>query len=615
MRIIWLFLLVYNLSFAQSLVTIDSDEVSIENFEVEYFIDTTGELKFEDIASMNFKVGKSSDTLGAKVTNTWVKVKLFNTTNKTQNLFLHQDLGYTFLDIRYFEVDNQNNLLTTKELNIYADDVKDYMYGADSIFQFSIKPQEYKTIYINQTTPAYHFYSFSIFNEKNSNNYLVYQKVDGILFVGLLLALAIYNLFIYFSSRYKEYLYYSLYLFCATVWIFYMYGSLAHYFHIYGLIPFKFNFALMFIPIFLALFVQAVFDTKQYYKTEHKALNIMNVILLANFIYALIDFVQAIQLLSLVLNYTLVVFLWIGISIYRKKNKMIKLFLLAHIFYLIFNIYAILFYLGMVDYSYIAYHGVGIGIILEALMLSYLLSYKFKVMEDEKKESQLLLLQKTKMADMGEMIANIAHQWRQPLATISVSSGILRERKLLDKLSDKNFIDELDHIDSNLLHMSQTVEDFLTYFRPNKIKEDFYVKEAVDKALLIIGNTLYKSEIKTKIDINESDKIFGLKDEYVQVLISILSNAIHALATKEEKTIYIKSEKFNDQIVLSIEDNAGGIKEELLPKIFEPYITTKHQSVGTGLGLYISKNIIQNSMGGDISVKNTKNGAKFTIIT
>ena len=614
MKVIWLFLLIFSLSFAQSLVTIDSDEVSLKNFEVEYFIDTTGELKFEDTASMDFKVGKSSDTLGAKVTNIWVKVKLFNASSKTHKLFLHQDLGYTFLDIRYFEVDSQNNLLNKKELNIYADDVQEHMYGADSIFQFSIKPQEYKTIYINQTTPAYHFYSFSLFNEKNSNNYLVYQKVDGMLFVGLLMALAIYNLFIYFSSRYKEYLYYSLYLFFATVWIFYMYGSLAHYFHIYGLIPFKFNFALMFIPIFLALFVQAVFDTKQFYKTEHKSLNVMIIVLLSNFIYGLIDFVQAVQLLSLVLNYTLVVFLWIGISIYRKKNKMIKLFLLAHIFYLIFNIYAILFYLGMVDYSYIAYHGVGIGIILEALMLSYLLSYKFKVIEDEKKESQLLLLQKTKMADMGEMIGNIAHQWRQPLATISVSSGILRERKLQGKLSDKNFESELDHIDSNLMHMSQTVEDFLTYFRPNKIKEDFSIKEAVDKALLIIGNTLYKNEIETKVTVNENDKIFGLKDEYVQVLISIISNAIHAFKDQDTKIIKIDSQKVDDKVVLTIEDNAGGIKESHLLKIFEPYFTTKHKSVGTGLGLYISKNIITNSMDGDINVHNTNDGAKFTII-
>lgn len=610
--IIW-FLLVF-LTISQATVTINSDNSNITDFEIEYFIDTSKKLEFNDISSMKFKQGKNSDTLGAKVTNTWVKVKLFNASSKTQKLFLHQDLGYTFLDIRYFEVDNQNNLLNTKELNIYADDVKDYMYGADSIYQFSIKPQEYKTIYINQTTPAYHFYNFSIFSEKNSDNYLVYQKIDGILFVGLLMALAIYNLFIYFSSRYKEYLYYSLYLFFATVWIFYMYGSLAHYFHIYGLIPFKFNFALMFIPIFLALFVQAVFDTKQFYKTEHKSLNVMIIVLLSNFVYGLIDFVQAIQLLSLVLNYTLVVFLWIGISIYRKKNKMIKLFLLAHIFYLIFNIYAILFYLGMVDYSYIAYHGVGIGIILEALMLSYLLSYKFKVMEDEKKESQLLLLQKTKMADMGEMIANIAHQWRQPLATISVSSGILRERKLQGKLSDKNFELELDHIDSNLMHMSQTVEDFLTYFRPNKIKEDFSIKEAVEKALLIIGNTLYKNEIETKVTVNENDKIFGLKDEYVQVLISIISNAIHAFKDQDTKIIKIDSQKVDDNVILTIEDNAGGIKESHLLKIFEPYFTTKHKSVGTGLGLYISKNIITNSMGGDINVHNTNDGAKFTII-
>ena len=613
MRFIILYLLL-TFSIVQATVTINSNTSKITNFEVGYLINSNKKLQFKDIKSIKFKEGKNSDSLGAKVTNTWIKIKLFNATNETQTLFLHQDLAFTFTSIKYFEIDDKNNLLNTKEMNRSLPEGKRNMNGADSIYEFSLEPKQKKIIYINQKTNAYHYYDFSIRSPKESTQFLINQKIGGVLIVGLLFALAIYNFFIFLSLRYKEYLYYSLYLFSATVWVFYVYGPLAHYFHIYAAESSKFNFALMFIPIFLALFVQTVFETKTKYKTEHIFLNSIIGVLFINVIYGLIDLIHAIQLLTLAFNYTLVVFMWVAISIYIKGNKIIKIFLFAHTFYLIFSTYAILFYLGLVDFNYISSHGIGIGIIIEALMLSYLVSYKFKIIEEEKNRSNLLLLQKTKMADMGEMVANIAHQWRQPLATIGVSSGILREKKLINRLSDKDFEEELNHIDSNIEHMSQTVEEFLTYFKPNKIKKDFYIFDAVDKALLIIGNTLYKNEIKIVTDVDKELTIFGIKEELIQVLICIILNGIDALKGKQNKTIMITSKNSDNQITLSIEDNGGGIKEEQFSQVFEPYFTTKNQSGGTGLGLYISKNIVQDSLNGNIRVENTTNGAKFSII-
>jgi len=609
--ILYLFMCV---TLLQATVIIDSNHSNITDFELEYFIDDSEKLQFNDVKDMKFKKGKNSDTLGAKVTNTWIKIKLFNSTSQRQILTLHHDLAYFFPNIHYFEVDSENNLINKKMIKVYSSNAKNEMDGSDALYKFVLDAQKNKTIYINQKTLAYHYYNFSIRSLKESSRFLIYQKVDGVLFVGLLFALAIYNLFIFFSTRYKEYLYYSLYLISATVWIFYIYGSLAHYFQIYGELSFRFNFALMFIPIFLVLFVQTIFETKTKYKMEHKFLNSIIVILSANFIYGIIDFSHAIQLLSSVLNYTLIVFMIISISIYKKGNKIIKIFLLAHTFYLIFNVYAMLFYMGLAEFNYISFHGIGIGIIIEALMLSYLVSYKFKVIEEEKKISQLLLVQKTKMADMGEMVSSIAHQWRQPLSTIGVSSGILREKKIQGKLSDMDFIEELYFIDSNIEHMSQTVEDFLSYFKPNKTKQNFYIVDVIDRSLLIIGNTLYKNEIDIILDIDKELKIFGQKEEFIQVLISLITNAIYALKNKEKKSIQIIAKHEKNKTVLEIIDNAGGVKKEILTKIFDPYFTTKQNSKGTGLGLYISKGIIQNSMNGDIKVENTKDGAKFSII-
>jgi len=376
--------------FADPLVTITSDKTKLHDFKLSYFIDRTNEMTIDNVPNMKFLTATNSDTLGIDVTHTWIKIKLFNATEKNQQLFLHQDLGFTFAKTIYYEMDTKNTILNTKVVDDTSSSYAENIEGSDIVFKFRLNPHEYKTIYVNQITHAYHFYNFSLLNEKNSIKYLIYEKIDGVLFAGLLFALALYNLLLFLSTRYKEYLYYTLYLSSATVWIFYMYGAMAHYVQVYGGIAFRFNFGLMFIPIFLALFVQTVFETKEKYKREHLFLNSIIATLVLTIIYGIFDFNHALQLLSLVLDYSLIVFMGISISIYRKGNPLIKIFLLAHTFYLIFNIYALLFYMGLVDFNYISSHAIGIGIIIEALFLSYLLSYRIKILEDIKK-SQVAL--------------------------------------------------------------------------------------------------------------------------------------------------------------------------------------------------------------------------------
>ena len=616
-----------NIVWAEPIVSIHSDTFSITHFKLSYFIDNKKNLNFSQIQKQKFIEGFNKDSLGVDIVNTWIKIQLFNAIDKNQILFLHQDTAYLNTKIRYFELDATDTLVQKKELFLYYNESKDMMDGSDSIFKIDLKMHESKTIYINQETLAYHFYNFSILSEKESRHYLVIEKIDAVLFVGLLFALSLYNLFIFISSRYKEYLYYSLYLLSATIWIFYIYGGLSHYFHIYGNFSYYFNFALIFMPIFLAFFVQSIFETKEKYLIEHKFLNSIIVILFLNFLYGLFDFKTALAFISIALNYALIVFMCVSISIYRKGDKIITFFLYAHTFYLIFSIYSLFFYMGLVEFSYLSSHGIGIGIVIEALLLSYLVSYKFKTIEEEKEnervskikvekehaKSQVLLLQKSKMADMGEMIASIAHQWRQPLTVIGISVGILRERKLLNLLSDKNFEEELSHIDLNIAHMSETVENFLTYFRPDKSQEDFCIDDVVNKALFIMKNPLEMDAIKIIVNIDKKYKISGFKEEYMQVLISILSNAIYALKKCENKEIEIATVSKENNITLEISDNAGGIPSDIILRVFEPYFTTKNQQVGTGLGLYISKIIIEKSMNGSLGVSNTAKGAKFCI--
>ncbi|NOQ29584.1 MAG: GHKL domain-containing protein [Helicobacteraceae bacterium] len=224
------------------------------------------------------------------------------------------------------------------------------------------------------------------------------------------------------------------------------------------------------------------------------------------------------------------------------------------------------------------------------------------------------LAQQNRLASMGEMIANIAHQWRQPLMNINAILMNMDRSVELDKASKKYLIEKIDNIVDITSHMSQTIEDFSTFFKPDKNKNTFSVVESIEDALIIVNSRLKYIDVKLK---NEcSPLVYGFRGEFMQVMISLINNAIDTLEEKqiESKKLKIEVTLTSNAVVLSIEDNAKGIKKEDIEHIFDPYYTTKHKSGGTGLGLYISKLLIEESMHGQLLVENSKEGAKFSII-
>jgi len=240
---------------------------------------------------------------------------------------------------------------------------------------------------------------------------------------------------------------------------------------------------------------------------------------------------------------------------------------------------------------------------------------KIKEEVEENRLKDNILFQQTKMAEMGEVVANIAHQWKQPLSILNVINATLKEQNSADILSKEELNDSLLEMEVNVMQMAQTIEDFLSYFNPNKNKENFILLEAVEKAIIIINHSIKKEDIHLSVDIDNSLQIYGFKEEYVQVIITILMNAVDALKNRDNKIVLIKAYRNNIENILEISDNAGGIPENIIERIFEPYFTTKHQLHGTGLGLYIAKMIIEKSMGGSLEVKNIQDGAKFTILS
>lgn len=240
---------------------------------------------------------------------------------------------------------------------------------------------------------------------------------------------------------------------------------------------------------------------------------------------------------------------------------------------------------------------------------------------DENKKQYELLAQKSKLAAMGEMMENIAHQWRQPLSLITTSSSGIKLQKELGILDDKFLLESVDSISNCANHLSQTIEDFRDFFKPDKEKLDFTILHCIDKTFKLLSSQVKKANIQVVENIQDI-QLKGYERELLQVLLNVINNAKDALSDKkDDKYIFIDIYKEDNKAIIKIKDNAGGIKDEIIHRIFEPYFTTKHKSQGTGLGLYMSQEIINRHMNGSLEVCNENftyenkeyKGALFTL--
>ncbi len=226
----------------------------------------------------------------------------------------------------------------------------------------------------------------------------------------------------------------------------------------------------------------------------------------------------------------------------------------------------------------------------------------------ELKEKDKLLLEQTKMAALGEMIGNIAHQWRQPLSTISTAASGIKMHKELDILTDNIFNDSIEAIIRNSKHLSQTIDDFRDFLRGDKNKIKFDIKENLIKNILILEGMLKNQSIELIITCHENIIIESFPNELTQAFLNIINNSKDAFLDKEinisERFIFIDIYVKRNKVIIEIKDNAAGIKEDIIDKIFEPYFTTKHKDIGTGLGLYMTHQLIEISMQGKIFAKN-----------
>ncbi|AXH15498.1 histidine kinase [Malaciobacter mytili LMG 24559] len=254
---------------------------------------------------------------------------------------------------------------------------------------------------------------------------------------------------------------------------------------------------------------------------------------------------------------------------------------------------------------------------LKSMINNMIDNLEIKIQEEISKrlEQEQLLIQQSKLASMGEMIGNIAHQWRQPLAQISAIHMNMKVTYDFNKFTKEYLDTKIKEANKLTSYMSQTISDFQNFFKPQGEKEEFSIQKACQEAYFIVESSLKYHGIEVSFDIKEDINVFGYKNEYSQVILNILSNAKDILLERqiENPKINIEIKNGENYAIVKIHDNAGGIKENIIDKIFDPYFTTRYKTQGTGIGLYMSKNIIERNMNGYINVKNVDNGALFTI--
>ena len=239
-------------------------------------------------------------------------------------------------------------------------------------------------------------------------------------------------------------------------------------------------------------------------------------------------------------------------------------------------------------------------------------------------QKDAILAEQSKMGALGEMIGNIAHQWRQPLSVISTASTGILLQKQLGTLNEEQLCDSLKKINETTQHMSQTIDSFRDFIKGDSKKIKFNLKEEINNCLIIEDGIINQNNIKVIKDLDESIEITNNPHGLTQSLVNIINNSKDALLTareSNERLLFISTIKKENAVDILIKDNADGINSEIINKIFEPYFTTKHKSQGTGLGLHMTYKLVTENLNGKITVKNTKityeqnqyNGAEFTI--
>jgi signal transduction histidine kinase len=549
----------------------------------------------------------------------WVRIKVKNAQSIPKEFYLMDERRYVYV-IDYYLLKNGKVTLHKKDGLFVKENVSSFN-SSQRIFPLPLEANEEAEILFKVQNFNMLDMPFKIVTKDYLIEYFQFYSFFQGAFLVVLLVMMVYNFITYLIIRVKAYLYYLGY---ALLLILYQ-ATYFGYFKIFNLEPI--------IPlvllisggigfmIFAAYFIRELFHFKQYFPKIDKLFSLIIwslIVLMLFYIFTIkhIDFSVSQYVFNII---SIAVCLYVFIILYSLNYLAYKrvrdiIFLYA----MVWDVISLLGLLLIAMHSSIISTDIGIdylfelGMFIESVLFSLLLSYRIKETEEEKQEQELMLIQQNRLASMGEMISTIAHQWRQPLSQINgrvLGLDIDYKKK---RLTDEVMEEHLSDIEQITVNMSGIINDFMNFFNTSKEIETFEINDVISESIRIVKSSSFqKVEIVQNV---EEIVLQGYKSELVQAILIVINNAIDAYSGSEMAKIIISvREQEGDVVVLTFKDNGDGVSDEVLRHMFEPYYTTKHKSQGTGLGLYILKMIIENGMGGKAYIKNDEEGATFTL--
>ena len=576
-----------------------------KEIELAYNIDTIEEVlqhsnEFETVKYFrrHLRRNKNNDNL-------WLKISLEN--NQNTDIYRQLVIMWKETNLQFYVVDDQKIVAS----QTIEEKGGRYRYASE----FKIPSRERRQLYIHarrgkvidQFNSIYliapeKFYEFIVEKERYYHNGL---------FAGIILTMMMYSFFMFFSIKEKSYLYLGFY----QLWILLIVSGGRGYLFIllqdfpefaYYLLKSFYTYIMVCLSI---LFTKAFLNTKEKMPKLDTLLNI-SIVLLA-ILHAIPGSINYGVFLYLV-------YVVVGIYAFWKGNLSALFYTLGFLGFAVFAITVNLSRLFGWDIYFEYLEMRQITAVLEAFALSMALYLKLKGIVEEKEKAQKetirhekMMLEQSRFASMGEMLASIAHQWRQPLNHLGLINNNLRLAERKKRLSSDYLNKKLTESDKQLQYMSSTIDDFSNFFATKGKEEKFKLIDACEYAVELVESRLNKYKIVIALNSTDHCEYVNYKNELVQVLTIIFNNAIDVLMLNN-----VDDRKIDVTIsynTISIQDNAGGISEEILSKIFDPYFSTKDKKFGTGLGLYMAKILMKNIIHGDIVAVNISNGAQFTL--
>jgi signal transduction histidine kinase len=436
----------------------------------------------------------------------------------------------------------------------------------------------------------------------DAQTYFKHKETKKILYgisYGIMISAILYYLAFFLFNRHKSYIYYSLTQF-------FMLSILMMVTHKSFNDQDELTFALFYTGFitFTSLFSSSFLQLQRYAPLWNKILFISTIILIID------AFSNIFTLLKIPIAQLMFIYIIIAIIVYYKTSKKYILFYISGWGILISSlVYLEIQSIFMAEFFLEPNYMLHIAMPLESLVLALALSYKMRLIENEKADKERMLVEYDKRASIGDMLDNIAHQWRQPLTSIGYLimnvSGAIRNDKF-----DLNYWQKKEReINLQLEYMSQTITDFRDFYKPSNKRVEFNLYEAIEKTYTMVRSILSLHEIRFTLDGNKDIYIFGNESEFRQVILNLLHNAQEAFEKQNIKDKYIDISVEGTKVY--VKDNAGGIDPEIKKALFLSYSSTKHP--GRGRGLYMSKLIIEEHFKGTMQHKNDSAGSIFTI--